>query len=313
MTALHKLHSALKPLTFNTERDSIAIEPALKKYLRFYSIDFESKYSVDHHMGKMEAAGFNIACQYWTLAQARGTVFIFHGHYDHVGLNRQVIQWCLNEHYNVVTLDFPGHGLSTGPQASIESFDQYGEVLNTLMTRCSGKMEKPHYCIAQGSGAAAVLNMMWKQKRRPFAKIAFLAPLVRSQISFKEKIEHFRAGLSGKTVERSFVVNSGDKKFTRFVRTGDPLQAKILPAKWVSAMKKWAKTLPKMPIEIMSILVVQGDKDAMVDWKYSIKQMSIHFPNAAIKYLKGGRHNLVNECGTIRKAIFREIKNYFDQ
>jgi lysophospholipase len=308
----HELHSVLKPLAFNIEKDSEVTDPDLQNYLEFYSIDFAKQYEASHRMGSISAAGFDIATHYWHLRGARGTVFIVHGHLDHVGLYSHIIQWCLREHYNVVAFDFPGHGLSTGERAGIESFDQYGEVLKTLIELCRRKLQAPYFCIAQGAGSAAVMNMMWVHGKRPFAKMVFLAPLVRPQDWSKGKFKYFLAKLFSKSVKRHFAINSGDKEFIHFVGKKDPLQSKRVPIQWIAAMNQWKAEFPSRPKEIVNPLVLQGAQDVTMDWKYNIKQVKAHFPNATAKCLATGNHHLTNELEGVRNGMLREIKTYFD-
>jgi alpha-beta hydrolase superfamily lysophospholipase len=310
--AFAALHSVLEPLTFSIEEDSEVTNPELKEYLEFYSIDFAKHYDVSHRMGNISAEGFDIATHYWHFKAARGTVYIFHGHFDHVGLYGHIIRWCLSEHYNVVAIDFPGHGLSTGKRASIESFDQYGAILTTLVALCSKKLRSPHYCIGQGTGAAAIMNMMWVHGKRPFAKMAFLAPLVRPQDWSKGNFKYFLDRIFSRTVKRRFVVNSGDDEFIKFVRTKDSLQSKRIPVKWITAMKQWAAAFPSRPTEIISPLVIQGTNDITMDWKYNTKQVAARFPNGTVKYLVAANHHLANETEGLRNKILQEIKAYFD-
>jgi alpha-beta hydrolase superfamily lysophospholipase len=310
--AIAERDSVLEQLTFSIEKDSEVTSPKLKKYLKIYSIDFASQYDASHRMGIVSAQGFKIATHYWHFEDARATVFILHDLFDHVGLYGHVIQWCLKEHYNVVAFDFPGHGLSTGAKASIDNIDQYGAVLETVIARCNKNLRSPYLCIAQGAGAAMVMNMMWTRGKRPFSKIALLAPLVRLRESPLAKFKYFLGGLLGKTVRRRFVANTGDKAFMRFIRRKDSLQSKRTPVKLIAATKQWAADFPSRPIEVINPLVIQGHRDTTMDWKYNMKEVKTHFPNATVKYVPSGNHNLVNEVEGLRKGVLREIKKYFD-
>ena len=306
------LRSKLKPLSFSVGKDPEVTEPKLIEYLKFYSIDFEVEFDVSHRMGIITAAGFEVATHYWNFEDARGTVTIFHGHYDHIGLFGHVIRWCLKENYNVVAIDFPGHGLSSGKRASIVSFDQYGEVLKTLVSLCKEQLQSPHYCIAQGAGTAAVMNMMWKHSKKPFAKMVFLAPLVRTKDSSNWGLMYRLARTFFGTARRRFVVSSGNKVFNLFVKSKDPLQSKHVPVKWITAMKRWENEFSSFHREIINPLIMQGDKDVIMDWRYNVKQVRAHFPNGKTYLLAKANHNLVNEVVGIRTRMLRHIKLYFD-
>ena len=306
------LRSKLKLLTFNVGKDPEVTEPKLKKYLRFYSIDFDVEFDVSHRMGIIAAAGFKVATQYWNFEDARGTVYLFHGHYDHIGLFSHLIRWCLKEQYNVVAIDFPGHGLSSGKRASIVSFDIYGEIMKTLVSLCKEKLQSPHYCIAQGAGTAAVMNMMWIHNKNPFAKMVFLAPLVRTKDSSNWRLGYRLARMFFGAAKRRFVATSSDKEFNQFIKSRDPLQSKHVPVKWTTAMKRWESAFSSFPREIINPLVMQGDKDAIMDWRYNVKKVRAHFPNGKTYLLAKANYHLVNEVGGIRARVLHHIKLYFD-
>jgi lysophospholipase len=156
------------------------------------------------------------------------------------------------------------------------------------------------------------MNMMWVHGKRPFAKMVFLAPLVRPQDWQKGKFKYFLAKLFSKSIKRRFVANSGDKEFVHFVGKKDPLQSKRVPLKWIAAMNQWKAEFPSRPREIVSPLVLQGAQDATMDWKYNIKQVKAHFPNATAKCLATANHHLTNESEGVRNRLLREIKSYFD-
>ncbi len=306
------LRSILKPLTMSVGKDPEVTGTKLKKYLQFYSMDFAIEFDVTHRMGIIAAAGFKIATHYWNFEDARGTVFIFHGHLDHVGLFSHIIRWCLKEQYNVVAIDFPGHGLSSGKRASIVSFDQYGEILKTLVSLCSQQLQSPFFCIAQGAGTAAVMNMMWNHGKRPFAKMVFLAPLVRTKDWSNWGLRYQLARIFRRTVKRRFVANSGDEEFNLFVKKQDPLQSKRVPVKWITAMRRWENAFPSFPREIFNPLVMQGNQDVTMDWRFNIKQVRAHFPNGKTYLLAKANHHLANEVVGIRASMLRQIKTYFD-
>jgi alpha-beta hydrolase superfamily lysophospholipase len=310
---LSELQSLLEPLTFNREKDVEPVAPELQEYLQYYSIDFSKQSEATHRMGSVPAAGFEIAAHYWTCRPARGTVFIIHGHFDHVGLCGHLIHWCLQEHYNVVAMDLPGHGLSTGKRASIKSFDQYSEVLETLATLSKANLPGPHYCIAHGAGAAAVMNLMWKQRKRPFAKMIFLAPLVRAHKRSQTTFRYYLTRLFGGTIRRPRLDKTGDEAFTNFVNKEDFLQCWRTPVKWITARNRWQSAFPSMPTEIVRPLIVQGKQDTNMDWQYNVDQMKAHFPNGIIVYLPGANHHLANGEQRTRLAMLKRFKQYFDQ
>src|SRR5690554_1184041 len=107
------------------------INPQARQYAAYYGIDFSDE--VQQHLGRIRVDGFDVALQVWRPSAPRGTLFILHGYYDHMGLYRHVIRWALEQRLAVLAFDLPGHGLSSGERASIDSFLRYQQVLDGVI------------------------------------------------------------------------------------------------------------------------------------------------------------------------------------
>ena len=88
----------------------------------------------------------------------------------------------------------------------------------------------------------------------------------------------------------------------------DPLQARKLPLSWIDAMVEWMVHFEHHAESDLSPLVIQGEHDATVDWKYNLSVLNQKF-NPRVLRIEGARHHLVNEAEDIRKQIF----DYLDQ
>ena len=75
------------------------------------------------------------------------------------------------------------------------------------------------------------------------------------------------------TVPREFVENSSDREFLAFVQR-DPLQSKRVSVRWVGALRRWLKGLPETDLGVGPALVIQGDEDNTVAWRYNLKVIS---------------------------------------
>src|SRR5690606_13758646 len=161
---LTQLASELPDLQFDIEQDGLWLQnPLPQSYLNTYGINFSSRFVGLHHgFGRMHAAGFDIATHYWLPSEPRGTLVIVHGYYDHVGLFSHAIEFALQEGLAVLAFDLPGHGLSSGDRAAIDSFDQYGDVLHHAMARAAILLPKPFHSMGQSTGAAVILNYLWR-------------------------------------------------------------------------------------------------------------------------------------------------------
>jgi lysophospholipase len=297
-----------KPAVSDVERD----------YFRHYGINFEEKNpNITHHFGYFSSGRFDIVAHYFENKDAVETCFIVHGYYDHSGLYRHLIDYCLQRNFSVVIYDLPGHGLSTGEQASIVHFEDYQSVLCDVLRLFSGLAPAPWHAIGQSTGAAIVMNFLLAgnvidSTPQVFSKAVLLAPLVRPANWLVSSVVHSIGKLFLKQVKREFAVNSHDQDFLEFLKHKDPLQSQYLSIQWVTALKRWLKNFYRLgPVGFVP-LVIQGKEDHTVDWRHNMPVVKAKFPSARVYYLKDGRHQLVNEDEKIRKSIFSAMDIYFD-
>lgn len=310
--SLQQLAAQLPPLDFSLQSDQrewLATRP-VQDYLQFYHIDFVAEgLSVHHHFGKFPAAGFDIAAHIWQPPESRGTVFLIHGFTDSVGLMQHAIRFLLQERWTVVAFDLPGHGLSSGERAIIDSFDQYRDVLIACLDHCKNFLPKPWHGVGQSTGGAVWLNYLGSNPEQTIVdNIVLLAPLIRpTGWGYTQWAFPLVRRLTGQLV-RKYNASSHDEVFLRFVRYEDPLQIRITPLRWVAAMQEWVYTFRRFPVQERALLVVQGDEDMTVDWRYNLGVIGGKFPGVEIVMVKGGRHQLVNEMETYREPVLAHMK-----
>ena len=113
-----------------------------------------------------------------------------------------------------------------------------------------------------------------------------------------------------RSIKRVFTVNSGDPDFLDFLENKDPLQDRRLPARWVTALKRWLPGFEAADRVKISPVVIQGDQDETVDWRYNLKVIRAKFEDPDIHMLPGARHHLANERDEFRRKIFAIIDRY---
>ncbi|MEE8056809.1 MAG: alpha/beta hydrolase, partial [Pseudomonadales bacterium] len=241
----------------------------------------------------------------------KGTIFIQHGYYDHVGLFKHIIAYCLAKNYAVIAYDLPGHGVSSGPPASIDSFQVYQNVFNQCLQLAMSHCPKPWSVIAQSTGAAIVMDYCLATEENDrqvvFENVILLAPLVRPvtwarSVFFYHCVRHFV-----KKIKRGYAVNSHDLAFLHFVKEKDLLQHSFMPLQWVGALKDWLQDFEQKASCSVSPIVIQGNEDGTVDWQYNMAIIRKKFHQPAIHIVQGARHQLANESSAIRAEIFSII------
>lgn len=309
----YNIRQKLPALCFDSlcDKDSRQ-EPILASYLEYYSLGIPASLCKMQAAGVFPASGYEMAVQYWIPATepARGTVFFLHGYYDHAGLFSKLIRFLLAEGLAVVVYDQPGHGLSSGEQASIKSFSVYSEILAECL-RCAQKMPRPWYGVGQSTGCAVLLRALLQDRLPdPFEKLVLLAPLVRpanwnAWVWVYRLLSPFVRKLPRRTSN-----NSHDTDFLNFVHGRDPLQSRYLDMAWVGAMKSWLELFPDLAPMPLEVLVIQGTADQTVDWRYNLPLLQKKLPGMMLHTISGARHHLANEEQGLREQVFRQLRSF---
>ncbi|MCZ6710839.1 MAG: alpha/beta hydrolase, partial [Gammaproteobacteria bacterium] len=240
---------------------------------------------------------------------------VIHGYYDHVGLYGHLIRHLIGRRLAVVALDLPGHGLSSGERATIETFDHYVDAVDACLQAFAEHAPRPWHLVGQSMGGAIAMEWLLAnavtRATSPFAGIILLAPLVRPYLwpinrVFYELIRRFVSHRP-----RTFVNNSEDLEFLEFLRSRDPLQARILPVQWVTAMVAWKKRFVRYRPSDLSALVVQGGADRTVDRRYDLKIIRRLF-DVKVLFIPEARHHLVNETASIRGQMLAAMDAELD-
>lgn len=308
------LAQSLPDLSFDPVESSVILSRAdVRAYLAFYAIHFAAEWDLQQSLGVLELAGYRIATQYWLPPKPRGTLLVVHGYYDHVGVFGRAIRFGLEHGLAVVMFDLPGHGLSSGERVSIGSFDEYADVLAGVIQKVEAHVPGPFYLLGQSTGAATFLNYLWRypEQASRFHRVALCAPLLlprawnvgRFVYSFAKHVCH--------RVKRGISRSSHDPVFIHFLDHLDPLQEKILPLRWVGAMKAWHRQFLSFLPKDVPLLIVQGTEDMTVAWRYNLPVIQKKLPNAQVEFIPGAGHQLVNESDSYRIPAFAKISRYF--
>jgi alpha-beta hydrolase superfamily lysophospholipase len=311
------LQALLPELDFAPEFVGISRDnPLLAAYLGCYQLDFSARVpGVRHVLGTIDAAGFRIATQYWIPPQARGTLLVVHGYYDHVGIYDKVIAFGLEQGLAVLAFDLPGHGLSSGERAAIESFDQYGDVLEAVLGRARGQLPSPWYGLGQSTGGAVLLNHLWRyDNSRPspwLDKLALCAPLILPRGWTRGRWLYMLVHKFVHRLPRGRSRSSHDEDFIRFLDEQDCLQSRFLSVRWVGAMKNWHAQFLRWQALDKPVLILQGTDDQTVAWRYNLTQIQSRLPQARVQFIDGAGHQLVNERNDFREQVFVTLRDYF--
>lgn len=295
-----------------------AVSPALLKrlqvYRQFYCLDQLS--AACHSIHCTFSDPYEVMFQIWTPVreadQIAGTVYLLHGYYDHVGLYRFLIEELLLQGYIVICPDLPGHGLSSGPRASIIAFSDYTRALWAVMQATETQRSGPVMLIGQSTGGAVLIDWWLNHRYHQQIEIdatVMLAPLVRPWNWQQGLWSYHLLSPFVTRIRRTFSRNSHNENFLHFLKE-DPLQPRYLATDWVGALKNWIEqTESADPIQV-PLLIIQGEQDKTVDWRFNTDFLQQKFVGAEVRYYPRARHHLVNESYIIRQQWMTRLRYY---
>ncbi|MHC4292311.1 MAG: alpha/beta hydrolase, partial [Planctomycetota bacterium] len=139
--------------------DPAAYSAEAKGYFAHYGLDCEGP-NTQHLFGSFESAGFTLAANLYKPTQYQATVILLHGYLNHTGQFKNLIPFLLENQYAVAVFDLPGHGLSSGRQAEIDSFDQYITSTQDFIQIIKDRLDGPFHAVGFSTGAAILIEML---------------------------------------------------------------------------------------------------------------------------------------------------------
>lgn len=299
---MQQLRASLPPF-----RQAAPLPAQLEDYLRFYRLDFGGVAGLEHRIGTVSSGHFTLAVQRWLQPGASHNLLLVHGYFDHVGLFGKLVDYGLSRGCNVLAFDLPGHGLSSGVPAAIDDFAHYGDSIAAVLAAAE-LPGLPSWVMAQSTGASALINFAGRHSW-PFSDAVLLAPLLRPVQWRQVRAAHLLLHPFLESVPRRFAVNSSDAQFLDFLQR-DPLQPRRIPVSWVGALRRWLAELALADLGVGPALIVQGNADGTVDWRYNLPQMGKLFPGCHIAMVPEAGHHLANESQALRQRYLGEVDRY---
>ena len=259
-------------------------------YFRFYGLDHSP---VPHWFGTFRSGPYTLAGHVYKPDSSRGTVFLVHGFYDHTGILKNLITICIREKYCVAAFDLPGHGLSSGEPAAIDSFGEYRAALEDFLSLCAPHVPHPYAAIGHSTGCAVIITHLFYSTGSPFSRVVLLAPLVHSEYWALSKTGHALFPFVS-TTPRWMRNASHDGAFLQWF-SRDPLQVKNFRVKWSTALYRWEAAIDSVAPQRFPVSIIQGTDDDVVDWRYNIPFLRKKIPGCDVRMIKDARHQLFNE------------------
>lgn len=305
------LRKTLPPFDFAAPMPRDALFQAYRSY---YHLTFEQQWpDLKVNAGQVRAGGFDIVVQTFQPPQARGTVFVLHGYYDHAGIFNHLIEALLAQGFAVLIFDLPGHGLSSGDRAVIDSFRQYQVVLQKMVMLARGQLPRPWHLVGQSTGAAIASDYLLSHSstadKLPFTSAVLLAPLVRPVNWGFNRFQHSLIAPWRDYIPRKYVASSSDPAYLQFAMA-DPLQPHLLSSRWVGALRKWVPYIERHEPMRFPLLIIQGEADRTVDWRHNTAVLRSKFRPSEVQCIPRMRHHVVKEAAGFREQVFSRMNRF---
>ncbi|UCZ51553.1 alpha/beta hydrolase [Bacillus shivajii] len=282
----------------------------LQSYLAFYH--FSVQFIDEYRCGTIKVNGKKQFLQLFLKENPKDTVFFVHGYLDHSGGLSRTVNHLLEENYQVVMLDLPGHGFSEGEEGRISNFENYVLAVENGYEYIKETLKIDEVAGLGHSTGAAILFHASTERKVNLSRLILVAPLY---LPYRWNVFKGFLLLLGKFVskkKRSFKKNSDDFFYQNFIKN-DPLQVKILQADWLVALEKWQGEIVNCPKGRMPTYLLQGTKDTTVEWKRNITFYQEKCDDFQAVLFEGGRHQLLNERIEIRHHVHQRISSFLTE
>lgn len=288
-------------------------------YLSFYRIGStldQSKVEYFHGMIKIADMGVGDRLRGQAFIptkpkRPKGTVFILHGYFDHVGSVNNLVNYALSQGYAVFAYDLPGHGFSSGPSGVTGDISHNANLLKSVVHQYRDSLPKPFHLIGFSTGGSITLEYARLNGNSQFNNVIAVSPLVRHA--------HWHWGKTGYTLARWFTSgikrrdkrNSRNQEYLAFAKQ-DPLRGQRVSFRFLKSIYKWVKGFEAGGKVESRVLLIQGDEDQVVDWEYNLPMLASKFSRLQIHKVQKGKHQLFNDANSVQEETFKQIFRFIE-
>lgn len=221
---------------------------------------------------------------------ARGTLLFVHGYMSHAANFAYTFREFTRLGWTVITLDLPGHGMSTGPRADITSFAAYGDAVQQWLEWVNrGTWQGPRVLLAHSLGAAAAFEALRRPETIRPETILFCAPLLRPDWYPVLAVGEKALGWWVKTMPSSFGWDGYLDGYT-------------MPVAWFAALGRWLDALPNQKPLDLPLTIYSGDRDEVVDEGWNREAFRRLVPSARYVVLPNEGHLFLTETRSRQAA-----------
>jgi alpha-beta hydrolase superfamily lysophospholipase len=252
------------------------------------------------------------------LATARGEILITHGFGEHSGRYGALTDHLVNHNYSVTAYDHRGHGLSDGLPGHVESFAEYDDDLEKLISVMRARSQvRPLFLIGHSMGGLIALRYA-ARKSGALTGVIVSAPLIEVAVpvpAHKLMIAKV-GGLVAPRMRLDSEINPSD--LSRDAEVGrayaaDPLVNRKVSAKWFAeatqAMHEVAEWAPRIKAPL---LVMHGTEDRLASVAATKRLFDrAGSPDKELVIYPGFYHELFNEPE--KQEVYERLTDWLEK
>ena len=273
---------------------------------KFYEVEESKSYERVEYSVKDYSSYVHKVMGHYYKADNRKLAYVVHGYNDNCGYTKPIHKFFLKNGYDVLCIEMPGHGLSSGKRADIKRFSIYGEVYEELFKRIPKNYDYYQY-YSHSTGSVGMIQLLLQEKSIPFDNVIFGAPLIRS---YRWDMSRKLMGLLDPVinyfpVRRPSIV----RDYYRELMIYDPSLNQWLPKNWFYQLQNWNNELIESAEKSsFPIKVIFAENDGVIDTEYNHRFLKSRFENASFHILNDSGHVFHNEIDKVRDNFFKELK-----
>ncbi len=288
-----------------------------RQYREYFHIDWpELEQTVYYRLGTVSWQNGLLGVQVFLPREAsQGTIFFAPGYLAQSGIFSDFIQYLCQQGFAVIAFDLPGHGISSGDRADIDSFENYGNAAAALVDFVQQKKDvfleqgltaaqalpQPWYAVGHSTGGATFM-IFAEQKRRqqaelPFRAYALLSPLVRpvfwtpaivfAHISYPIR-RHFRP----------------------LKQSPELLGVETFPSNWAFSLSRWRSEIDDYAQFDFPVFLSQGGRDTTLNYKAGTRFVREHFPQTESHFYPELGH-IIHQTSPLHRAVWQDMVRFF--
>lgn len=252
------------------------------------------------------------------LSTARGEILITHGFGEHSGRYGSLTDHLVNHNYSVTAYDHRGHGLSDGLPGHVESFAEYDDDLEKLISSIRARSQvRPLFLIGHSMGGLIALRYL-ARKSGALTGVLVSAPLIEVAVpvpAHKLMIAKVGARMAPR-MRLDSEINPSD--LSRDPEVGhayasDPLVNRKVSAKWyaeaMQAMHEVAEWAPRIRAPL---LVMHGTEDRLASVAATKRLFDrVGSPDKELVIYPGFYHELFNEPE--KQEVYERLTDWLEK